>query len=373
MKGCAMAESVLLEHRPVETKLTGALAYWVRYRSHDLRGVATESTGLVIAPSTPVTSGDERRVMTWCHGTTGLGDAACPSAQPDPAAELRTYFESGSQTQIDYGVPGLQRFIDEGWVVCATDYQGLGTPGRHQYTVNRTNAIDAVTIVHAARELDLGVGTRFATMGWSQGGAAAAAVAELTDADYDGLTLVGCVPMSPGVPISALRVPTGLGAAMTSGAVPPDGHLFMNLAGIQAAFPDELSLSDVFTDIGIRIHDENWNTQPVHHLSDILARANSHEGDAMSINKEKLPAWLKAMTEASASLVKARCPVWVAIDAQHDGSVVPVSWQEQYIADAQALGSDVTSKQYPNDDHFSLPQSCVDDARAWLAQCFDAR
>ena len=76
-----MTESVLLDHRPVETKLTGALAYWVRYRSHDLHGVATESTGLVIAPSTPVTSGDERRVMTWCHGTTGLGDAACPSAK----------------------------------------------------------------------------------------------------------------------------------------------------------------------------------------------------------------------------------------------------------------------------------------------------
>jgi len=31
-------------------------------------------------------------VMSWCHGTTGLGDAACPSAQPDPARELITYF-----------------------------------------------------------------------------------------------------------------------------------------------------------------------------------------------------------------------------------------------------------------------------------------
>jgi hypothetical protein len=38
-------------------------------------------------------------------------------------------------------VPGLQRFVDDGYVVCATDYQGLGTPGQHQYMVNRTQAL----------------------------------------------------------------------------------------------------------------------------------------------------------------------------------------------------------------------------------------
>jgi len=365
-----MPENVLIEHRPLDTQLIGAVTWWVRYRSHDIHGNSTESTGFIVAPREDPADGAERQVMTWCHGTTGLGDAGCPSAQPDPVSELRTYFESGSQTQIDYGVPALQKFIDEGWVVCATDYQGLGTPGRHQYTVNRTNAIDAVAIVHAARELPIAASNRFGVMGWSQGGGAAAAVAELTDEDFAGLVPVGVAAMSPGVPISALRVPTGLGAAMTSGTVPPDGHLFMNLAGIQAAFPSELSLSDVFTNVGVRIHDENWNTQPVHHLSDILSRANLHEGPVMSIDKEKLPHWLKAMTEASASRDVARCPVWVAIDSQHDGSVIPVSWQEQYISDARALGGEVTSVAYPNDDHFSLPKSCVDDARAWLTGCY---
>jgi hypothetical protein len=49
--------------------------------------------------------------------------------------------------QIDYGIPGAKNWINAGWVVAATDYQGLGTPGIHQYSVNRTNAIDAVTIV----------------------------------------------------------------------------------------------------------------------------------------------------------------------------------------------------------------------------------
>jgi pimeloyl-ACP methyl ester carboxylesterase len=227
-----------------------------------------------------------------------------------------------------------------------------------------------VTIVHAARELPVGAGTRFGTMGWSQGGAAAAALAELTDTDFDGLTVLGSVPMSPGNPVSYVRVPGGLGGALASGEVPPDGHLFMILSGLQAAFPDELSLSDFYSEVGIRVHDAGWNTQPVHHLSDALARSHQHYGPVMQIDKTKLPALMKAITEVSASLVKARCPIFVTIDSQHDGSVVPVSAQTQYISDAQALGSDVTSKSYPNDDHFSLPQSCIEDARAWLTTQF---
>jgi hypothetical protein len=130
--------SVLIKQEKIPTAITGAEAYKVHYRSHDFSGRPTESTGLVIAPTAP---GENRKVMTWGHGTTGMGDAACPSAQPDPARELDLYFASGSQTIIDYGVPGLQKFIDEGYVVTATDYQGMGTPGAHQYTVNRTNAL----------------------------------------------------------------------------------------------------------------------------------------------------------------------------------------------------------------------------------------
>lgn len=357
----------LVSSEKIATSITGAVAYRVRYRSHDMHNRATESTGLVIAP---VIAGENRKVMSWCHGTTGLGDAACPSAQPDPASELKTYFEIGSTTEFDYGVPGLQKFIDDGWVVCATDYQGLGTPGHHQYTVSRTNAIDGVTIVHAARELGVGAGTEFGTIGWSQGGSASAALAELDDSVFGELTLVGSVPLSPGVPIAYIRLPHGLGGALSSGDVPPDGHLFMILAGIQAAYPEELSLSDFYTEVGQHVHAAGWNTQPVHHLSDTLARSNQHVGPVMKINQNALPTLVKAFTESSPSLVIARCPILVMIDSQHDGSVVPVEAQQQYVADAQALGSNVMVKEYPNDDHFSLPQSCIDDARSWLADLF---
>lgn len=62
--------------------------------------------------------------------------------------------------------------------------------------VNRTQARDAVYLVHAARTLgEVGAGITFGSAGWSQGGGAAAAVAELDPEDYGDLKLVGTVCM----------------------------------------------------------------------------------------------------------------------------------------------------------------------------------
>ena len=56
----------------------------------------------------------------------------------------------------------------------------------------------------------------------------------------------------------------------------------------------------------------------------------------------------------------------VCIDTFDGGTVIPVSWQTGYADAVKALGGTVETREYPRDDHFSLPQSCVGDARAWL-------
>jgi pimeloyl-ACP methyl ester carboxylesterase len=356
----------LIHHEEIATKIMGAKAWKVRYRSSDVNGKPHEVTGLVIAPATP---GTNRPVMTWGHGTTGMGDASCPSAQPDPAREIVTYFQVQSTQQIDYGVPGLQGFIDEGWVVCATDYQGLGTPGRHQYTVNRTQARDTINIVHAARSLPIGAGTSVGCMGWSQGGGTAAAVAELDPEDYRDLNLIGTVPMSPAVPKNGLQsMGTSFSAGLTNTSIPPDGHLVLILAGFQAAYPDQLALSDVFTPMGVEIIDTGWNHLPIHHLSDVIDRMFRLKGPIMKQPIENWEAWEKAIALGSATMVKPICPVLVCSDTFDGGTVVPVVLQQAYIDAARALGGTVDTREYPHDDHFSLPQSCVHDAREWLTR-----
>ena len=353
----------LLSQEPLDTGITGARAWRIRYVTRDVNDVAHEASGLVIAPAGP---GENRPIMTWCHGTTGLGDAGCPSAQPDPARELITYFEPRATQQIDYGVPGLHGFIDDVWVVCATDYQGLGTPGMHQYVVNRTNGRDGVFAAHAARSLEAGAGTNLGCAGWSQGCGAAAAVAELDAEDYGDLKLVGTVAMSPGVSKIALENPSGVTAALTDPAVPPDSHLVMMLAGIQAANPSALNLSEAFTPLGVEIIETAWNTQPVHHLNDTVARLFRLKGPVLNPAPPNFDEWKAAIIAGSAAARKPVAPVLVCIDSFDGGTVVPVSWQTGYVDAVRAFGGTVETRDYPRDDHFSLPQSCVADARNWL-------
>lgn len=358
----------LLSQKEIGTEIKGARAWKVRYVSKDVNDVTTEVTGLVIAPEE---KGEDRKVMTWCHGTTGLGDAATPSAEPNPARNLITYFDADSTQQNDYGVPGLQGWIDDGYVVCATDYQGLGTPGQHQYMVNRTQARDAVYLVHAARKMEeVGAGTKFGGAGWSQGGGASGAVAELDPEDYGDLKLVGTVCMSPGSAIVAYDTPVGPTAAFGNANMPPDSHLVMMMAGYQVANPDKLKLSDYFTPLGVEIIETAWNIQPVHHLNDTIARMFKLKGAIMKEKPANLDAWKAAITAGSSGTRKPVAPILICMDTFKGGLTVPDIWQTNYADLVKKLGGSVEFKDYPNDDHFSLPNNCAPDARAWLNGLF---
>jgi pimeloyl-ACP methyl ester carboxylesterase len=236
----------------------------------------------------------------------------------------------------------------------------------HQYTVNRTNARDAVYIAHAARTLDAGAGTTLGCAGWSQGGGAAAAVAELEPGDFGDLTLVGTVPMSPGVSKIGLELPSGMSSALTNPSVAPDSHLVMLLAGIQAANPTTLQLPEVFSPLGVEIIEKAWNIQPVHHLNDTIARMFRLKGPVLNPEPHNFEAWKDAIVASSAANKKPGAPVLVCIDSFGGGTVIPVSWQMGYVDAIKALGGTVESREYPADDHFTLPASCVGDARAWL-------
>lgn len=193
-------------------------------------------------------------------------------------------------------------------------------------------------------------------------------MAELDTADYGDLTLIGTVPMSPGVARIAFQNPVGLAAGLTDATVAPDSHLVMLLAGLHSANPSTLTLSDVFTPLGVDIIEAAWNTQPVHHLNDTIARLFRFKGPVLNPKPVNFAAWEAAIVASSAAARKPVAPVLVCIDSFGGGSVIPVGWQTGYIDDVKALGGSVEVRDYPDDDHFSLPQSCVADALDWLTK-----
>jgi hypothetical protein len=53
-----------------------------------------------------------------------------------------------------------------------------------------------------------------------------------------------------------------------------------------------------------------------------------------------------------------------------NGTLNPLPWQQALATEVTKLGGNVETKEYPNDDHFSLPNSCAPDARKWLNGLF---
>jgi hypothetical protein len=141
----------------------------------------------------------------------------------------------------------------------------------------------------------------------------------------------------------------------------------MTLAGAYAAHSSILSLSDVFSPLGEGIVRSAWNTLPVHHLNDTIARLFRFRGAVLRPDPANFDKWKAAIAAVSAGARKPIAPVLVCIDSFDGGTVIPVDWQTAYADRAKALGGDVIVREYSGDDHFSLPQSCCVEARSWLA------
>ena len=188
--------------------LTDAAKNWkVLYRSVGTDGKPIAVSGLV---SVPKGKAPKRGwpVITYDHGTTGIADLCAPSLDSDdnPAHAYNAYI-----------YPLLNRWLRAGYAVVRTDYQGLGTPGTHEYLVGIAEGRSTLDIVRAARKLDHRLSNQMAISGHSQGGHAALWGAALAPKWTPELKLRGTVAFAPASHISdqigavsALKNPTPL-------------------------------------------------------------------------------------------------------------------------------------------------------------------
>lgn len=202
----------------------------VMYKSKSIKGVDIAVTGLIATPSTPAPAGGYK-VLSWAHGTDGIADQCAPSLDGP-------------------GFVGLANpALDQGWVIVASDFEGLGTPGRHPYIVGDSEARGTIDIVRAARNLSSDVSADYVVWGHSQGGHAA--MFSLHDAATwaPELHLKGVVA---GAPPSQLNIVYDF--LVTS---PYKYYLLMVAAGINAAYGNtEAPLGDVLNAQGLTMVNE---------------------------------------------------------------------------------------------------------------------
>lgn len=159
----------------------------VMYSSTDAQGIPIAVTGTVFVPKTAYRGASKRPFISYAPGTQGMADRCAPSRQ---MSEF-----------VEYEGIGIARTVGRGYAVGMTDYQGLGTPGTHTYIVRKAQGAAVLDMARAAKNLHSGgvdASTPMGLMGYSQGGAAAAAAAEMApsyapDLDIKGAA-VGAVP-----------------------------------------------------------------------------------------------------------------------------------------------------------------------------------
>ena len=150
----------VIKKEQIKTSLKGAQAWKIAYISSDVGERKTIATALIIAPVGPAPQ-EGRPILAWAHGTTGSAQNCGPSQVIDPTRALNQYFLMDGNSWTDFGIPNGQQFINEGYVVVATDYQGLGGGGKHQYAVAGTNGRDVINSARAASSMtEVGAGKK---------------------------------------------------------------------------------------------------------------------------------------------------------------------------------------------------------------------
>jgi acetyl esterase/lipase len=159
----------------------------VLYRSTGSDGKPIAVSGSVALPRGRAPRGGWP-VVTYAHGTSGIADECAPS---------RDNGSNAAHAYSSYSYPLMNRWLKRGYAVVRTDYQGLGTPGVHEYLGGVSEGRSTLDIVRAARQLDPRVGKRFVITGHSQGGHAALWAASLARRWTPDLTLRGTVAFAP--------------------------------------------------------------------------------------------------------------------------------------------------------------------------------
>jgi pimeloyl-ACP methyl ester carboxylesterase len=325
----------------------------VLYSSRTPKGAKDAISGSVSVPKGKPPKGGWP-VITWAHGTTGVADVCAPSRDfagtPNPTGE--TYINND-----------LNAWLAAGYAVLRTDYQGLGTPGKHPYLIGTSEGRSVLDIVAAARQLDPKIGKRYLIAGHSQGGHAALFAAGLASRWQPKLKLRGTVAFAPASHIldqasllPALTSPSGLTALAT---------LILDGASTQSS---AINVNQILSDRVLQFY-PLLQSQCLGRLgqSDELGGIPPSQLERSGADVSALNPVLAAMNPA----VKTAAPVLIP-QGESDTTVFKV-FTDQLVGELNGLGDQVTYKTYPGIDHVGVVTAGEADALSFFQQMLPPR
>ena len=344
----------IVSSAPSEFKITGGLptnteAWRVEYASTNATGEENTVSGMVIVPDDGKT--EPRPLVTYAVGTVGMGDNCAPSATSPRGETTESIL--------------INNALLRGWAVAVTDYEGLGTPGDHTYTVGRAagsamlDAARAAQRLPEARQMGVSEESPVGIMGYSQGGQASAWAAEMHGSYAPDLDVKGTA--SGGVPADLRKVSEHINGGDKA------GFLLMSAIGHDAVYP-ELKLESYLNDEGRKLTTMTKDAC----LDEILSEgAGKRIEDVTTSNPLERPEWKKRIGENKLGTKSPDHPLYVYHGKQDQ--TIPYELGTGLRSDWCARGNTVEFTSYPLLDHVPTAALGSGPAMDWLGDRFDGK
>ncbi|KRD08005.1 lipase [Mycobacterium sp. Root265] len=343
----------LIESVPLAPELSVAGAgagYRILYSTTDQHDAPAVSTAAVFLPRTPAPPGGYP-VIAWAHGTVGLGDDCTPSALP----------------RIPRDDEYLSHWLNQGYVIVASDYAGLGTPGLMSYLNSVTTAHGVIDSVIAAHRMDIALSPKWAIVGQSQGGGAAVASARWATEFSAGSGLDYRGVVATGTPANIQKFVAQAGPDLQLPELGPVANAYTAyiIAALREARPD-LDVNSVLSPAGLNAA-ARAETVCVHPLTDELAQLRP--ADMFSAPLLSIPGIEDALHDFMGTPVSGYDrPIFLGVGLL-DRDVPPAStlaFYDQLVANNQ----NVELRIYPEEDHSGTVLASLVDSTPFLHNAF---
>jgi hypothetical protein len=277
-------------------------------------------------------------MVTIAHGTTGIADECSPSV---------------TNKNAEMGL--IENAMSTEYLIAATDYEGLGTPGRHPYLVGESEGRSTIDAVLAAGQLpEADPGSELGIVGYSQGGHGALWANQVAAEWAPDLEVVGTFA---GAPASEIGV-------ILAAADRVKGFGIMVIAGINASYP-EADLDLILTPEG----QEVLETVDTACVSDIFEAAGSAQGDLFVPDGGQSEPWAELGAAQDAGTEKTNDAPILLIHSRED-QTVPTFFIDQVEARMCANDQVVQRVDLPTGNHTSAAVPAYEQATEWLQQLF---
>ena len=347
----------VIRSEPLAGAPSGSQAWKVLYLSTGLDGAPIAVSGIVVAPTSPTTGTTgggstaapvtgNRPILSWAHPTTGVVDDCAPSTMSDVFALI----------------PGLDTFLAAGYVVAATDYEGLGTPGVHPYLIGESEARGVLDTARAARNLpDTGAGSQLLLWGHSQGGQASLFAGQLAKSYAPDLQLLATAATAPAGELRSLLSDD----SNTPEGVVLGGYAVNAYMDIYSPANPGMSESQVVTDAGQAAIPQIVQLCDLTQSQQLGAIAEPLSGKFFVGDPGSVQPWSKLLADNTPGGSAIPSPVLVT-QGTADTIVIP-STTAQLVTTYSANGTNATEKTYDGVTHTLIGYQSAGEVATWMA------